>query len=221
MNVLLFGATGAVGGGVLRACLAAKCVNSVTLIGRRAAPVTNAKIQSVSHADFNDFSAVASSFDNVNACFFCIGTSKVFTNGDEFRAITVEYPLSVQRTLLQRSPSASFHYVTARGTNANSFFRLARVKGEAENALRAQSKLVNCYRPGMVDSVGDFGFFTTRVAVPFFRAITKRSRDWYLPDMHMGYAMLQSCLDQNFGNIFENGDIRDLADAVLSRPDAI
>eukprot|EP00698_Gefionella_okellyi_P016215 TRINITY_DN4630_c0_g1_i2.p1 TRINITY_DN4630_c0_g1~~TRINITY_DN4630_c0_g1_i2.p1 ORF type:complete len:191 (+),score=21.89 TRINITY_DN4630_c0_g1_i2:25-597(+) len=182
MNVVLFGATGAVGGGVLRACLNATCVNSVVVVGRRAATITHSKIKSVTHSDFKDFTPIASSFDNINACFFCLGISSLQAKGVEYRNITVDFPMAAQRTLLQRSPNASFHYVTGRGTNASGSLEWQRVKGEAENSLRATSAAVNCYRPAMVDSPADHhGFFLKRIVLPLARTLVKRSRTMYLP----------------------------------------
>src|SRR5260370_37346284 len=75
MEVILFGATGMVGQGVLRECLLDPGVESVLSIGRRPCGTTHAKLREIVHADLTDLSAIEGELAGYDACFFCLGTS--------------------------------------------------------------------------------------------------------------------------------------------------
>ena len=86
MTVLVFGATGSAGGSVLRVCLASPAVTEVRTIVRRPTGLTAARLREVVHGDYLDFSAIASAFQDVDACFYCLGISVMQVSGE------AEYP---------------------------------------------------------------------------------------------------------------------------------
>ena len=58
MKVILFGATGMVGQGVLRECLLDADVESVLAIGRSTTGQTHAKLREIVHDNFLDYSTI-------------------------------------------------------------------------------------------------------------------------------------------------------------------
>ena len=75
MNVLLFGATGMVGQGVLRECLLDPDVQSVLSVGRSQTGQRHPKLRELVHGDFLDFSALEQDMAGFDSCFFCLGVS--------------------------------------------------------------------------------------------------------------------------------------------------
>ncbi|WP_236047162.1 NAD(P)H-binding protein [Streptacidiphilus fuscans] len=157
MKLVLFGASGMVGQGVLRECLRDERVGEVVAVVRR--PLTQpvpqgaAKLTEVVHDDFTDFSALHDHFEHAAACFFCLGVSSVGQNADTYRRITYDFTMAAARELAFASPGLTFTYVSGEGTDATERGRVAwaRVKGATENALLAQEGLIAyLFRPGWI-----------------------------------------------------------------------
>ena len=149
MRVLLLGATGMVGQGVLRECVAAQDVTEVVAIVRSPLERVQAKLTELQHRDFFDWSDVdLSRFD---ACFFCLGMSSLGKNEAEYRHVTFDLTMALADALVKASPQAVFVYVSGAGTNAQGRQMWARVKGATENALMAMAfRGVYCFRPGYI-----------------------------------------------------------------------
>jgi uncharacterized protein YbjT (DUF2867 family) len=149
MRVLLFGATGMVGQGVLEECVAAHDVTEVVAIVRSPLERVQAKLTEVQHRDFFNWSDVdLSGFD---ACFFCLGVTSLGKSEADYRHVTYDLTMAVAKALVKASPQAVFVYVSGAGTNAQSKQMWARVKGETENALMAMPfRGVYCFRPGYI-----------------------------------------------------------------------
>ena len=77
MKIILFGAIGMVGKGVLRECLLDPEVTSVLSIGRTHVDTPHAKLQEIVEKDLFNLPAYASKFAGYDACFFCLGDSSV------------------------------------------------------------------------------------------------------------------------------------------------
>jgi uncharacterized protein YbjT (DUF2867 family) len=153
MKVLLFGASGMVGQGVLRECLLADDVESVVAIGRTATGQEHPKLREIVHRDFADFSALAGEMAGVDACFFCLGVSAAGMTEEAYRRVTRDFTLAAAETLVKQSPGATFIYVSGAGTDSTERGRTmwARVKGETENALlRLPFKAAYMFRPGLI-----------------------------------------------------------------------
>jgi uncharacterized protein YbjT (DUF2867 family) len=149
MRVLLLGATGMVGQGVLQECEAARDVTEITAIVRSRLERVQAKAIEVQHRDFFNWNDVdLSGFD---ACFFCLGVSALGKSEEEYRHVTYELTMSLAEALVKASPQAVFCYVSGAGTNAQGRQMWARVKGATENALMAMPfRGVYCFRPGYI-----------------------------------------------------------------------
>lgn len=137
MKVVLFGATGMVGQGVLRECLLDPDVESILAVVRNASLPQHNKLREIVHQDISDLSAIADSLSGYNACFFCLGVSAVGMKEEAYRRLTYDLTVSVARTLAKHNPAMTFIYVSGAGTDSTERGRLmwARVKGRTENAL--------------------------------------------------------------------------------------
>lgn len=153
MNVLIFGATGMVGHGVLRECLLAPDVAQVRSIGRRRTGVAHAKLNELIHPDLFDYSGIEEELKGFNACFFCLGVSSVGMDEAAYRRVTYDLTLAAARALAPLNPGMTFVYVTGMGTDGTEkgATMWARVKGATENALlRLPFKAVYLFRPGVI-----------------------------------------------------------------------
>jgi uncharacterized protein YbjT (DUF2867 family) len=153
MKVLLFGATGMVGQGVLRECLLAPDVESVTTVGRTSTWASHPKLSDIVRPNVFDLSGLEAQSAGVDACFFCLGVSSLGMTEEAYRRVAYELTLSVARTLVRLNPRLTFIYVSGAGTDSTEKGRSmwARVKGQTENALlRLPFKTVCMFRPGLI-----------------------------------------------------------------------
>ena len=153
MNILIFGATGMVGQGVLRECLLAPDVERVVAVGRNATGQQHPKLRDLVHKDMYDYSAIEPQLQGLDACFFCLGVSSVGMKEPEYKRITYDLTLAAATVLARLNPGMTFTYVTGAGTDTSErgSRMWARVKGATENALlRLPFKAACMFRPGMI-----------------------------------------------------------------------
>ncbi|MEU7729314.1 epimerase [Streptomyces sp. NPDC040724] len=155
MNVILFGATGMLGRGVLRECLRDDNVESVLVIGRTPLGVSHPKLRERVQADPSDLSAAEVDPAAYDACFFCLGVSSVGMKEEEYRRVTHDLTLAVARPLAAANPGLTFVFVSGEGTDSTERGRLmwARVKGKTENDLLELPFRAYMFRPGIVQPV--------------------------------------------------------------------
>ena len=150
-RIILTGATGMVGEGVLLTCLAQPDVEAVLSISRRPSGHAHPKMRELLVNDFFDLSGSESELAGYTACFFCAGVSSVGMKEAEYTRTTHNLTLHFARTLLRHSPQATFVYVSGGGTSADSRQMWARVKGRTENELLALPfARVAAFRPGVM-----------------------------------------------------------------------
>jgi uncharacterized protein YbjT (DUF2867 family) len=150
MRVILFGATGMVGRGVLRECLADDRVSEVLAVGRSPVGPVRGKLRELRHDDLLDLSAIEGELAGYDACFFCLGVSSAGMSERDYRLVTYDFTLSVAATLARLSPGSVFVYVSGAGTDANGRAMWARVKGATENALLDLPLRAYMFRPGFI-----------------------------------------------------------------------
>lgn len=160
MRVLILGASGMVGGGVLRECLRAPDVEQVISIGRTALAMDHAKlIQSVQPNFASDPSTILDDeLRGVDACFYCLGVSSSGMTEEQYTAVTYRLTLLIAERLAKLSPNATFVYVSGAGADSteqgNSMW--ARVRGKTENALlRLPFKRVHAIRPAVIQPLNN------------------------------------------------------------------
>ena len=215
MRVLLLGASGMVGQGVLLECLRSGDVSEVVAPVRQRMEQHHSKLVQVQHPDFfqwTDFDL--SGFD---ACFFPLGVSAVGMSEAAYRHTTFDLTLSLANALLAASPQAVFVYVSGAGTNAHGRAMWARVKGETENALLALPfRAVYCFRPGYIQPLDGI-----RSKVAWYQRLYDIAR-WAYPllrrfpalvtsTQEVGLAMLQVALNGWHQPVLESAAINDAA----------
>ena len=153
MDVVLFGATGMVGKGVLRECLLDPEVHRVLSIGRTATGQQHPKLREIVRDDLYDFSDIEPELTGYDACFFCLGVSAAGKSEAEYRRVTHDITLAAAATLVKLNPQMTFIYVSGSGTDSTERGRSmwARVKGATENALlRLPFKAAYMFRPAVI-----------------------------------------------------------------------
>jgi uncharacterized protein YbjT (DUF2867 family) len=154
MRVLLFGATGMVGQGVLRECLRAQDVESVQTVGRSPTGQLDPRLTEIVHPDMMDYRTIEASLQGFDACFFCLGVSSFGMKEADYTRLTYDLTLAAARTLARLNPQMTFIYVSGSGTDSSEKGRSmwARVKGKTENALKSLPfRAVYLFRPGVIE----------------------------------------------------------------------
>lgn len=153
MKVIVFGATGMVGQGVLRECLLDPGVEQVLTVGRRATRKGDPKLRELVIHNFDDYSRYERALTGWDACLYCLGVSSVGRTEAEYRRVTHDYALAAARALARVNPKMRFVYVSGMGTDSTEKGRTmwARVKGATENALLALPfEAAFMFRPGFI-----------------------------------------------------------------------
>ena len=153
MNVLILGATGMVGQGALRECLADPEVTHVLTVGRTLCGRQHAKLREIVHADLLDYTAIEADLAGLDACFFCLGKSSAGLSEAEYRQVTYGIALAAGRALVRLNPQLTFIYISGAGTDSTEAggSMWARVKGQTENALLTLPfKAAYMLRPGVI-----------------------------------------------------------------------
>jgi uncharacterized protein YbjT (DUF2867 family) len=217
MNVLILGATGMVGQGVLRECLLDDGVARVVTLGRTPTGQPHPKLREVVHGDLLDLAAVEDQLRDLDACFYCLGASAAGLSEAEYSRINYEYTLSVADTLARLDPDMTFVYVSGAGTDSTERGRVmwARVKGRTENALlRLPFRAAYMLRPGLIIPMHGVKsktrlyrvFYTVLGPVlPALKALFPRS---VITTEHLGRVMLRLARSGYSKHVLE---MRDLA----------
>lgn len=156
MKVIITGATGMVGEGVLLTCLDHPRVSEVLVVGRRHYPMQHAKLKELLIPDFTQADQYAEQLKGYDACFFCAGVSSVGMKEEKYTAITYHTTLAFAQALSTINPQMVFNYVTGRHTDGTGAGKVmwARVKGKTENALQQLPfKAQYNFRPGFMKPV--------------------------------------------------------------------
>jgi uncharacterized protein YbjT (DUF2867 family) len=137
LKVIITGATGMVGEGVLNECLQNNQVEKILVINRKTCGVTHPKLTEIIHSDFYDLSAIENELVDYNACFFCLGVSSVGMNEATYSKLTYTLTMNVAATLAKNNAAMTFCYISGSGTDSTEKGKLmwARVKGKTENDL--------------------------------------------------------------------------------------
>lgn len=219
MNVLLFGATGMVGQGVLRECLLDPDVRSVVTIGRSATGQQHEKLREIVHEDFSNFSAIEPELSGFDACFFCLGVSSAGMTEEQYERVTYGFTMAAAQTLARLNPCMTFIYVSGAGTDSTERGRTmwARVKGKTENALlRLPFKAAYMFRPSIIQPLHGITsktkayrvfYAVTRPLLPLLKALFPRS---VTTTEQVGRAMIKAAREGAPQPVLESQDINSL-----------
>jgi uncharacterized protein YbjT (DUF2867 family) len=153
MNVILFGATGMVGQGVLRECLLDPDVHQVLSIVRTPTNQKNPKLHELVHTDFFDYSTIKPQLAGFDVCIFTLGVSSAGMDEEKYTRLTHDLTLAAASTLARLNPQMTFLYVSGAGTDSTERGRTmwARIKGRTENdLLKLPFRGAYMFRPGVI-----------------------------------------------------------------------
>jgi uncharacterized protein YbjT (DUF2867 family) len=216
MKVILFGATGMVGQGVLRECLLDPGVESVLAVGRSPTGQRHAKLREIVHDNFLDYSAIESELRGYDACFFCLGVSSVGMDEARYRHLTYDITLAAATALSKLNPGMVFTYVTGRSTDSTEQGPMmwARVKGKTENdLLKLPFKAAYMFRPAGIQPLHGIrsktGWIQAIYVVtsPLLTLLNRTSPKFMTTTEQLGRAMIKVARDGYPRPVLESEDI--------------
>lgn len=219
MRVLLFGATGMIGQGVLRECLRDPQVTEVVALVRRPTGQTHAKLRELIHGDFFDYRTIEADLAGFDTCFFCLGVSAAGLGEAEYSRLTHDLTLAAAETLARLNSAMTFVYVSGAGTDSTERGRTmwARVKGRTENDLwRLPFKAVYLFRPGLIQPLHGIrsrtGWYRLIYCLlrPLFPILRALAPDSFTTTERMGWAMLRVASEGAPRAVLETVDINRL-----------
>jgi uncharacterized protein YbjT (DUF2867 family) len=212
VKVVVFGASGMVGQGVVRECLLDPGVERVLSVVRRPGARTGEKLVEIVHEDFEDFAPLTDRFSGLDACFFCLGVSSAGMDPAGYRRVTHGFALAAARALVAASPAMTFVYVSGAGTDGRAAW--AKVKRRTEEDLAALGfRRAFMFRPGYIQPAhGEVSrtAWTRRmyaVAAPLYPVWKRLLPRWVTTTEEVARAMLRVAREGFERPILENGDI--------------
>ncbi|GAL63742.1 NAD-dependent epimerase/dehydratase family protein [Algibacter lectus] len=213
MKVIITGATGMVGEGVLMECLENKNVNEILIVNRRHFDLSHPKLKELIVPDFTKLEQYAKELTGYDACFYCAGISSVGMNESDYTKITYDTTLYFAENLVHLNPEIIFNFVTGNLTDSTEKGKVmwARVKGKTENDLMKLSlKGQYNFRPGFMKP-----FKKQQNVKWFFKPVV-----WIFPHLfpsrslslsEVGRAMIHSVLKGYPKQVLEIKNIRELS----------
>lgn len=153
MRVIITGATGMVGEGVLLEALADNSIKEILIVNRKPSEFQHPKLKEIIHQNFHDLSAITGQLHGYDACLFCLGVSSVGLKEEAYTKLTYDLTMHVAETLASLNPAMTFCYVSGAGTDSSEKGRSmwARVKGKTENDLKKLPfRRVFNFRPALI-----------------------------------------------------------------------
>jgi hypothetical protein len=152
-KVIITGATGMVGKGILLECLDHESISEVLVIGRSSIEMEHPNLKELIHKNFSDFSNEKNNLAGYDVCFYSLGISAQGLSEEQYTKITHDYTLALAKVLFKLNPEMTFNYVSGQGTDSTEKGRTmwARLKGKTENnILNLGFKQAFAFRPGMI-----------------------------------------------------------------------
>ncbi len=217
--MILFGASGMVGQGVLRECLIDPTVERVLSVGRTPIGVPNEKLQELVRPNLSELGPAESELTGYDAAFDCLGISSIGRSESDYSRVTYGLTMSIAATLVRLNPGLIFIYVSGAGTDSTEHGRSmwARVKGRTENALlRLPFRAAYMFRPGAIQPVHGVRSKTAAYRViylllyPFLPLLRVLAPGSVTTSERVGRAMIRVAHEGASKPIIENRDINEL-----------
>jgi uncharacterized protein YbjT (DUF2867 family) len=220
VKILIFGATGMVGQGVLRECLAAPDVTLVQTIGRTPTGRQHPKLRELVHAEMWHYEDIDADLAGFDACFFCLGVSAAGMSEEKYRHVTRDLTLAAATALARLNPQMTFIYLSGAGADSTEKSKVMweRVRGGTENALLALPfKGVYAFRPGMIQPLDGIKSKTPAYRIfysltkPLLPLMRKLLPNQIVSTAQMGQAMLNAARFGAPKRVLESADINALS----------
>ena len=209
ISVIITGATGDAGSGVLSACMKDTRVQKITTITRKPLSINNEKVVQVIHDDFLNYSKIEEQLMGHDACYWCLGVSQSKVRKEEdYTIITYGFTMEAAKVLEKLNPGMTFCFLSGMGTKQEGRMMWARIKGKAEVDLgKFNFKLYN-FRPGFIHPIKGrkSHYLSARILYPFI----KNSKKMVVEAEDFGQAMINATLYGYDKYTLENIDIRKL-----------
>jgi uncharacterized protein YbjT (DUF2867 family) len=211
MKVIIFGATGMVGQGVLRECLRDEGVESVLAVGRRSTGRTHPKLRELVVMDMFDFSGADADLRGYDACFFCLGVSSAGMSEADYTCLTFDLTLGWARELARVNPEMTFVYVSGAGTGGKAMW--AQVKKRTEDALFTFFPNAYMFRLALLRPMHSevsktrwtrLAYTVFRPLLPLLRVIAPGS---VISTEELGRAMIRAAREGAPKRVLENRDL--------------
>lgn len=189
LKVIVTGATGMVGEGVMHECLLHPDISEVLIIGRKPMKLEHPKLKEIIHNDFFDISPLEQQLTGYDACYFCLGVSSIGLKEPEYHRLTYDLTMHVATTLSRLNAGMTFCYVSGSATDSSEKGRSmwARVKGKTENALiRLPFKAAYMFRPGYMHPTKGL-----RNTIKYYRYV-----QWLYPALRLFFPAFVSTLKE-------------------------
>jgi hypothetical protein len=216
VKLIVTGATGMVGEGVLHTCLQDARVEKVLVVGRKSCGVTHAKLQEIIVPDFYNLSALEGQLKEYDGCLFCLGVSSVGLKEDAYSKLTHTLTTGFANVFVKQNPGATFCYISGAGTDSSEKGKImwARVKGKTENDLAAIFQRTFNFRPGIIEPMANMkntlSFYKyLGWLIPVIRLFAPKS---VIPLNQLGTAMINAVILGGDKKVLEVRDIFALAD---------
>lgn len=214
MKVIITGATGMVGEGVLHVCLKNPEITEVLMVNRKPYGLVHSKLKEIIHSDFFDFTPIESHLKGYDACFFCLGVSSVGMNKATYFNLTYTLTMHVAGILAKQNPKMVFCYISGAGTDSlekgNGW---AAVKGKTENDLVKLFKNAYALRPGFIKPME--GLKHTHSYYKYINWLFPIGRTLYKSGFctmqELAYAMINIAKNGYNKKVVEGSDIIELA----------
>lgn len=218
MRILLTGATGLVGRGVLGECLQAPDVVRVVVLGRHPSGHVDPKLEEILVPDFRDLRDVEARLHPFDACLYCAGVLPLGVSEADFRHVTLDLTTHIARTLARLDPGVTFAYISGALSDPDSRLMPLRVKGETERALAALPIRTVMFRPGAIQPVK--GVHSShpardrmyRLAGPLMGLGVKLAPQMMTTTERVGRAMLAVLRQDQAPDVVENAEINRLGE---------
>lgn len=211
-NVLLLGASGMVGGEVLKLCLEQPEIDKVTILVRRSLGMTHPKLIEVIHDDYLNYSSVEVYLANIDICYFCVGVYTGAVPKETFNKITIDMPFELAKVVKEVNPKVTFCLLSGAGADSTEKSRVlfARAKGIAENKLIGlKLDRLHIFRPGYIYPVTprkepNVWYRLFRVLYKPLKGLMKNSS---VTSVQLADKMITVSLENTKQQIYENIDI--------------
>ena len=212
-RIILTGATGMVGEGVLHECLQHPDVEKILIVNRKPAGINHPKLEEIIQPDFFNLSAIANRFTGYDGCLFCLGVSSIGMKEKEYHHLTYDLTMHMAILLSQQNKQMTFCYISGAHTDSTEKGRSmwARVKGRTENDLaKLGFQAAYNFRPGvMLPFAGQKNWKNSyKFIAKVIKLFASKS---VLSIQEVGKAMI-NCVTIGYDkNVLEIEDIRKLA----------